>query len=462
MSTIPRLLLRLRDSAVVWSWLLNGFRLASGLLLLPLLLHRLSEADLGMYYVFLGLVALLPIVDSAFSFNISRSVGFAMGGARQLHAQGLDKEPGHDAPNFPLLWDLLAATRVLYRSLALATLALLGLVGTVIVGWRVGETTSTAVTWWAWALTLLSAGWEIYSGWWNVFLRGMNEVLASSRLAVVAYALRLVIACGLLLGGGGLLSVPIAALLSGFVQRELARRHCLKLLSAVPPPSAKPAMRALLATMWPNCWRVGLQLLSGYLAANVYAVLCLRLFGLGANAQYGLSVQIISLITGMATVWTYVKWPLAAQLRARQDDAGLRRLLWPRVWLQSLTFLALAAIAVVIGQPLLDWWGTDKKVLPTVWLTLLALNGFLDTRICFWTILLATENRVPSLWPTVATNLFSLVLATVLIYSTSLGLGALVLAPLVAGGMFGYWYWPLAGARNLRTTWLRFTFSRSR
>jgi len=58
------------------------------------------------------------------------------------------------------------------------------------------------------------------------------------------------------------------------------------------------------------------------------------------------------------------------------------------------------------------------------------------------------------------TNVLSLVLSLTLIHFTSLGLGALVLGPLLAGSLFNYWYWTLAGARNLQTRWLHFTFSR--
>jgi hypothetical protein len=35
---------------VVWSWVFNGFRPATELLLLPLVLRKLSTEELGMYY----------------------------------------------------------------------------------------------------------------------------------------------------------------------------------------------------------------------------------------------------------------------------------------------------------------------------------------------------------------------------------------------------------------------------
>ena len=48
------------------------------------LLHALSRADLGMYYVFLNLGALLPVVDASLSLTVSRAVSYAMAGATTL------------------------------------------------------------------------------------------------------------------------------------------------------------------------------------------------------------------------------------------------------------------------------------------------------------------------------------------------------------------------------------------
>jgi O-antigen/teichoic acid export membrane protein len=53
MPDLRQFMKRTYNSAVAWSWVMNGLRLASGVLLLPLLLQYLSEADFGMYFVFL-------------------------------------------------------------------------------------------------------------------------------------------------------------------------------------------------------------------------------------------------------------------------------------------------------------------------------------------------------------------------------------------------------------------------
>src|SRR6266568_972393 len=174
--TLAMFFRRLVNSAVFWSWMLNGFRLASGLILLPIVLREFSKADLGMYYVLLSLVALAPVMDFGFGPTIDRFISYAMSGAKTIEARGVPKLAVSDGPNYPLLWQLLVTTRTLYRYLALALFVILGIWGTYTVEARVGETSSPLITRLAWIASLASTLLDIYSNWWCIFLRGMNEV----------------------------------------------------------------------------------------------------------------------------------------------------------------------------------------------------------------------------------------------------------------------------------------------
>ncbi len=97
-------------------------------------------------------------------------------------------------------------------------------------------------------------------------------------------------------------------------------------------------------------------------------------------------------------------------------------------------------------------------MLPLGWFALLLLNGFFEMHFNLWGTLLSMENRLPYLWPAVATNGLSFLLSLALIHFTSLGLGALVLGPLAAGIVFNHWYWPPVAARRLGTSLFRLLF----
>lgn len=453
---------RLWNSTVIWSWAFNGLRLGSGLLLLPLLLLLLPTKDLGFYWVLLSLTAISPLLDLGLSISIGRSVNYAMGGAKELRAFGLHVEDlGDGKPNFPLIWKLLHTTRALYRVLALLLLVVMGAIGTYVVGLQVQETSHPWLTWLSWGLALCSAVFDLYFGWWGTLLGNMNQVLTCARILFLSHLIKIILACSFLLLGWGLVSVPAAGFLTSFINRQLSRRAAMKLLPShdYPAPS-RAEIISLLRILWPNSWRAGLQISSGYVRNLVTINICALAFGLGASAEYGLSFQIVGIIQGMALVWTSVKWPLVGQYRARHDHVALHRLLWPRIWLQSGTFIVLAALAYELGPHLLHWLGSGKRMLPGGLFLLLLLTGFLETQLVFWTTLLSMENRIPSLWPMVATNLATLLLMLVLSKATPFGLGALVLAPLLTGSLFNYWFWAKAGAKSLQTSWWRFTFSK--
>ncbi len=207
---------RLHNSTVAWSISFNFLRLASGILLLPLLLRLLTKADLGIYYVFLSLNALVAVLDVGFSPTIGRFVTYAMGGAQKLTALGLEDQNARGTPNYTLVWELLITGRIFYRIVAASVILILGSLGSLMIWMKVMETSSPQLTWIAWGISVSAVAAEAYFGYWNVFLRNLNRVLAATQIAALVYALRLVIACASSALRRRLLSLLIASLTTTF------------------------------------------------------------------------------------------------------------------------------------------------------------------------------------------------------------------------------------------------------
>jgi O-antigen/teichoic acid export membrane protein len=454
-----RLLARATNTAVLWHWIFNILRLSSSLLLLPLLLHTLSEHDFGMYIVFLCLTAIIPVLDFGLAPNIERNVAYAMAGVQDLQPLGLSDVPGTGKPNVPLLWNLFRAVRSLYRRLALAGFLILGVVGTWAVSVHVAETDWPIGTWIAWCITLGAGTLELYLGWWANFLTGMNQPLAAARIAAAGYFVYLFLAAILLKAGFGLISVPVASLVSSILQRTFNRRASLRLLRAMPDQAAGSDNLDLLRTLWPNIWRMGCLLLANYVAVNL--IIFLRKFDLAANAQYGLSLRLVAAAQTIAAVWVYVKWPKVAQLNSLGDTIAIRAILQPRFWLQTITFLTLSFCLVAVGPRLLRSFFPDKQLLPGLWLGLMVVNSFFQMSFTFWTTLLWMQNRIPSFIPTIVTQIATLALLAILVSRSHLGAAAFVVAPLICGAVFNYWFWWGEGARMLKTTVPGFLFRKS-
>lgn len=462
MTQIKTLIPRLWQSAVGWSWLMNFLRVANVLLLLPLLSHYLSKPDMGFHFVLTNLFLFVPLLDLGFLPAISRSISYAMAGARELKAEGIgDRQDSHDGPNFTLLWELMFTTRALYRILAAGVLVFMGAWGTLAVSRRIHETSNVEWAWLAWGLTLVGCVFEMYSGWWSAYLRGLNKVLLAARIMAVAYLLRLAVACALLLMGAGLMSVPLATIVSSAFQRYVSRHYAMRFLRSQPAPGTdRRRIAALLRILWPNSWKVGVHCLSNVLVPLSATLLCTEFMGLAANSQLGLSQQVIGVVNGMASVWVQVKWPIIGQYLMKEDFISPRLILRNRIWLQMASFAIMVTVAIALTPWLLQTIRTDKTALPTGWFVALAALAFMEAHTSSWATFVSLGNRLPFLPITVAANIASVILSWLLLLNTSLGYGALILGPLGISLMVTSWRWPIEGARVLGTTWWKLMFRR--
>ncbi len=415
-----------------------------------------------MHYVFLTLAMVVPMMDFGFSLSVERGLAYALGGARSLAGQGVGDESGRAEPNLKLVGEVMVAARQLYRWLSLAAFVLLLVGGSAVIGLKVHETTHPAWTWCAWSVHLVALSLEIYSAYWVAVLRGLNRVTDGARWLSLGYGLKLGIALALLLAGAGLLAVPAAGLVAGVVirwgaGREVARWRAGRGLPGIGALAAdREALASVLRALWPNSWRLGVQILALFASALTLMTLCAERFGLAVAGEFGLSVHLINVSLGIAAVWTSVKWPVIAQYRMRGDLASIRRVLRPRYLLQVATFIALAGSAAWLAPGLLKWIGSDKTLLPAPLLAWLVVDGLGQLHFQMWTTLISTDNRIPALWPLVITQAAGLILVAVLVFGFGAGLEALVLTPLILGALFNYWWWVRAGVRMLDTTFLDF------
>ncbi len=297
----------------------------------------------------------------------------------------------------------------------------------------------------------------MYSGWWNVYLRGLNLVLLSSRIQAAIALMRLLLAAVLLLAGAGLLSLPLATLATSFIQRHVSRRFVLRFVSAPDRLNDDAVVRwQLLRILWPNCWRVGVHCLGYYLVPHAATLICAGVLGLQTNAKYGLSVQIVAIIQSMTAVWVSVKWPEFGQFIIRKELDKLRFQFRARLLFQMVSFAVISAVALSCSTDLLSWLDSGKTTIEMDWFALIALAAFLDLHSNTWVTLIALGNKLPFLWHSVATNVATIVLAFVLVRIPSLGIGGLIIAPIITNLFCNYWMWPIEGAKSLGTTWRRF------
>jgi len=420
-------------------------RVAANLLLLPLVLGRLSQPELVLWWVFLALGAFANLSDFGFGQTISRVYGFLWAGADDFQSEGLSPPPRQTHPNLGMIRRLNSTVSRFYFWLAVGATLLLGVVGTLVLLRPIRGVGQPLFAWFSWCAYLLVIAYTLCTSHWMLACQGVNrvrELQAGQFWSGVAYV---AIAAALLELGLGLLALVIASGVRGVLARELCRRAFCQAASTLPAEKA-PADFSILARLWPNAWKFGIISLGSYLISNGSVLISSQLLGDGIAASFGLTAYVGALLMGFSSLWLTVKWPEITVLRTQGKLERMAILFARRLALVIVTFIILSVTVIVAGNALLSWKGTHTQLLSTpclaFYLVYLAQQLFYTQ----FGLLTFTENVVPfykiSFFTGVGLMGLSLWLTPVL------GLWGLLLAPLLAEIVCSTWYPVMRGFKG--------------
>ena len=396
---------RVFRSAVAWSFVATSLKLGSAILILPLILRRVSADELGLWYVFLSFGALAMLIDFGFGHTINRAVAYLWAGARELAPYGLGMRETekcleetslcNSEPNRPLLSRLIGALKFYYAALGIFALTLLLVAG----GWWVCLKTQNLPN-----ATALRIAFVVYSfgialnlvgAIWLYALNGVNRVRESLQLNVLCLVANYIIIIVGLLAGFRLWALVIGTFVMGITERSLGRIVFTKL---VPLEKTRFDSR-IIKVLWPNAWRTGAVAIGGYFVLQANTLICSGFLGLKTTASWGLSLQAVTFLVGVSSVWVIVKIPFLNQLRVQGRLRELTVLFRQRVALSILTYILGAIALLLFGESLLGFLHTKTQFLPNVMLLTLLVIFFLEMHHCLYAALVFSENVNPFVLP---------------------------------------------------------------
>ena len=429
---------------MLYGVLATGIRVGANILLLPLVLSRLSQSELALWWVFLALGAFANLADFGFGQAITRVYGFLWAGADDFDAEGLRPPRKAGTPNLPRIRQLNRAVHYLYWRLSLAATALLGLVGTLFLIKPVGALDQPWHAWFAWGTFLLIIGYSLGTSHWAFACQGINrvrELQAANLWSSLAYVLS---AAAMLLLGLGLLAVVIGTAIRAAAARALYRRTYRE---AVGDDGGEARVDlTMLSRLWPNARKFGVIAVGSYLIYNGNVLICSQFLGEAVTASFGLTVQIGSFLTNFAAMWLTVKWPQITILRTQGRLEEMALLFARRLALVMVSFSVMAVVLILAGNRLLAWKGTETRLLSSSQLALYLL--YLTQQLFYvqFGILTFTENVVPFFRISLLTGVGLICLS--LIFTPQWGLWGLLVAPLIAELACSTWYPVIRGFKG--------------
>ena len=376
MSALAR---RLWDSPTVTTWGSLLVRLATMVVVLPLVLVRFAPADVALWQLFSTLFLLALMLDFGLAPTFARMLSFARGGATLADMRGMAQPATQlSRPADPaVLAALVSSLRWLYPRMAIGAVLLLALLGTAALMRPVAQTADPQAAWLAWGVVLASTGVGLWGGVYSAALQGMDKIALMRRWEVATGLAQIGSSAAVLALGGGLLALIVASqawVVVGALRNRwlLARSH--PAVFAVAPARQPDVLRLL----WSPAWRSGLGVLMSHGLIQASGLVYSQLAPAAEVAAYLLALRLILVISQFCQAPFYSKLPRLAELHAAGCHNEQLRLAQRGMRLAYWVFVVGALVVAVGVPPLLQAIGSRIEfVSPGVW-ALLALAFFAE------------------------------------------------------------------------------------
>jgi O-antigen/teichoic acid export membrane protein len=437
-----------RDLA--WAYLAQGLNIGAGLILLPVILHYLSPADVGLWFVFVALGSLAQLLEFGFQPTLARNTAYVYSGAQTLIKKGLS-EPTRDNAvlNLQLLGDLVRTARGIYRIVAIAaSIALIG-GGTLYISTLLTPDQMPMLYLPAWIAFASGFVATFYFGYFNGLLQGRGDITAANKVMVITRVSLIALGAILVVLGYGLPGLGVASLVSAAFGRLAASRYYFNPAR----PEARQAhnhqgqMLVLFGTLWHNSWRLGLVNLGAFLIQRGSILIAASFLGLAASASYGMTITILMALSSIAQVIGAVQLPHMNVMQAKGNIVVLREIYGEILVLSWLLFLVGSLVLSTFGNMMLNLIASRTQLLPLEQLLLFGGVIALEMNHSLAASYITTKNEVPFVKAAIYSGVAIIILSLVTV--SQWGVWGLIVAQ---GGVqlaYNNWKWPREAFKDL-------------
>lgn len=446
---------------VLWNYAATFLKIASSALLLPFILKMMPSQMVGIWSIFMTITAFASMLDFGFNPSFSRNVTYVFTGVKSL------KTHGHESINssigtvdYGLLKGLIKAMRWWYSRMAVIIFVLLTTFGT----WYIHKVLknyngSISEIYISWGILCLINTYNLYTLYYDSLLEGKGLIKRAKQIVIIGQSTYLITASILILNGFGLIAIVSAQALSVIIVRFLSFRSffspsiSLSLKTAISQPASD-----ILKAIYPNALKIGLSSLGGFMVTRSAIIIGSLYLTLDEIASYGITIQLIGIITSLAGIYTSTFIPKIVELRVEHRLQVIKRLYLKGQLVLLFTFIIAGMGLLFIGPMILQLIGSKTELMPFS-ITALAILVYLEeANLSIAANILLTKNEVPFFKASVISGGLIIVGLLIGFNYLHLGLIGMLLIPLVVDLAYQAWKWPLAVAKDLELTFSDITY----
>ncbi len=435
-----------------WNYGATFMRVASALIVLPLILRMLPKEEVGLWTIMIGLNSMIYLLDFGFFQTFSRAITYIYSGASTLQKEGFVPVTGSSEISFPLLKGVLRAMNRFYGFVSMLLLVLLATGGIwyinrLLIGFS-GDIVNAKIAWFTYGVLLC---YQFFTYYYDAALVGRGMIKRSRQIIVFSQSLHVIISSILLLYGVGLISMVIGQTVATIVNRALARNsfydsETKKKLANV----TSVEWATILKTLFHTAYKNGLASLSWVFTNRMLAIFGALYVPLASMASYGITKQITDITSTIAIAWFFTYYPKLTGEQIKQGLSEVKRIYIKARIIAIAIFIAITFFLFFAGDAVLGFIGSSTFLLPSGLLVLLFVASMLESLTHLSTSVLLSRNEVPHYIAQTITAILSLLFIIITLKYTNAGIFGLIAVPLVVQLFYQHWKWTLKLFRELQ------------
>jgi O-antigen/teichoic acid export membrane protein len=295
----------------------------------------------------------------------------------------------------------------------------------------------------AWGILVIINSYSLYTMYYDSLMQGQGLIKRSKQIQIVGQGVYLIVAVALILLHFNLIAIVSAQALSVIIRRILSYRTIYTsvfkgLLHSVKAKSTKE----ILKPVYPNAIKIGLTGLGGFLVSRSSIIIGSLYLSLGKIASYGITIQIIGIISSVACVYLTTYQAKIAQCRVQSDNDTIKQLYLKGCSFMFSTFLLGGMTLVFFGESVLDVIGSQTSLLSKSFMVFALLIYLLETNHTQAAIILLTKNEVPFFKAFLISGGSTSILLFIFLKYTNLDIWSLICAHGFVQLCYQNWKWP--------------------
>lgn len=441
--------IKITKSDIFWSYIAQFFNIGAGIFILPIILKKLSSEELGVWYIFLTIASLASILDFGFLPTIQRNISYVFSGVKELLPQGISEKKGKDI-SYELLKDIIETSKKIYKRISIAILILLSTIGTLYINSLIKKLDNSENIMIAWYLYIFSLIINFYYYYFNAFLRGKgmiataNKIMIFSRIGFIFFSfIGLYFNLGLI--GISLGNIASAIIVRIFSYRSFFSKELEKILRNIHLKENKRMFKIIFY----NANKIGIASLGGFLVLKGNILIASKYLSLDVVAQYGLSLQLFTILSSMSTTLMTVFIPKFSQYRIEKKVYKIKEIYSLCFILNGIIFILGTISIVYIAPYFLSILGSNTELLNKKEMLFVSCFLFLEMVHSNAATLITTQNEIPFTIPAIFSGIGMVIVSLILINFTNLGIWSLLISQFIIQLSYNNWKWPLEVNREL-------------